>query len=95
MNAGLGSRLIFFRFRLLVFFCQVAPSPATHFFFLKRLRLRGAKKMRLLAAVLNYLLFVKFGEIFFPPQTTNVKLQDSIYIIYVSSETSGCRLVVD
>ena len=56
-KAGLGSRLIFFQLRLLIFF-QAAPPPRFFFkrlqllIYFKRLRLRfqGAKNMRLLAA---------------------------------------------
>ena len=60
MQTGLGSRLIFFRLRLLVFFeAALAPhffsSGSGSSFFFNRLRLQGAKKIRLLAApALNY-----------------------------------------
>ena len=74
---GLGSRQIFFRLglRLLVYF-QAASAPAPYFF--QAAPAPRAKTMRL-----RLLLFVKFGEIFFSPQTTNVKLQE-IYVKHLN-----------
>ena len=70
---GLGSRQIFVRLRLLTFFqAALAPAPdffpsssgSLYFFFE---RLRGAKKT-------GSGLLVKFGQIFFSPQTSRQKI---------------------
>ena len=56
------------------FFPQAAKAPAPHFFSQAASAPRDQKHPAPCGS--GSCLFVKFGEIFFSPQTTNVKLQE-------------------